>query len=127
MSGDADTTISLGIRRLRCSSGLLMTMTGSLRAMEGGEKESAPVSEEGRERHLRDEADESEQLAKATDPPPSRRPSPSSATIQEITNRVLQFLSTASNETLGACVVGLCASTYLVLGRAGLLLLGEKS
>lgn len=36
----------------------------------------------------------------------------------------LRFFATASNETLGACVVGLCASTYLVLGRVGLVLIG---
>lgn len=36
----------------------------------------------------------------------------------------LQFFSTASNETLGACAIGLCASTYLVLGRVGLVLIG---
>lgn len=36
----------------------------------------------------------------------------------------LRFLANASNETLGACVVGLCASTYLMLGRVGLVLIG---
>ncbi|KAF1915990.1 PXA domain-containing protein [Ampelomyces quisqualis] len=36
----------------------------------------------------------------------------------------LQFLATASNETLGACLVGLGAGTYLVLGRVGLVLMG---
>ena len=44
--------------------------------------------------------------------------------IQELTTYILQFLSTASNETLGACVVGLGAITYLVLGRIGLILIG---
>lgn len=43
---------------------------------------------------------------------------------QELTTNVLNFLSTASNETLGACVVGLGAVTYLVLGRVGLVLIG---
>ena len=37
---------------------------------------------------------------------------------------VLHFLASASNETLGACLVGLGAITYLVLGRIGLLLIG---
>ena len=37
---------------------------------------------------------------------------------------VLHFLASASNETLGACLVGLGAATYLVLGRIGLLLIG---
>ena len=36
----------------------------------------------------------------------------------------LHFLASASNETLGACLVGLGALTYLVLGRVGLLLIG---
>ncbi|OAG03717.1 uncharacterized protein CC84DRAFT_1165904 [Paraphaeosphaeria sporulosa] len=39
-------------------------------------------------------------------------------------DRALVFLSTASNETLGACLVGLGAGTYLVLGRVGLILIG---
>ncbi|KAJ4346383.1 uncharacterized protein N0V89_010312 [Didymosphaeria variabile] len=39
-------------------------------------------------------------------------------------DRALVFLSTASNETLGACLVGLGAGTYLILGRVGLLLIG---
>ncbi|KAJ4541560.1 hypothetical protein HRR78_007444 [Exophiala dermatitidis] len=36
----------------------------------------------------------------------------------------LRFFANASNETLGACAAGLCASTYLVLGRVGLVLIG---
>lgn len=44
--------------------------------------------------------------------------------ITAFTDRALTFLSTASNETLGACLVGLGASTYLILGRVGLLLIG---
>ncbi|KAF2421848.1 hypothetical protein EJ08DRAFT_489938 [Tothia fuscella] len=44
--------------------------------------------------------------------------------VQQITNQALHFLSTASNETLGACLVGLGATTYLVLGRVGLVLIG---
>lgn len=46
------------------------------------------------------------------------------AKIQQLTDRALQFLSSASNETLGACVVGLGAATYFVLGRVGLVLIG---
>ncbi|RMZ82298.1 hypothetical protein DV738_g1708, partial [Chaetothyriales sp. CBS 135597] len=41
-----------------------------------------------------------------------------------IQNSLLHFLSHASNETLGACAVGLAASTYLILGRIGLILIG---
>lgn len=47
-----------------------------------------------------------------------------SAKIQELTNHALHFLSNATNETLGACLVGLGAITYLVLGRIGLVLIG---
>ena len=43
---------------------------------------------------------------------------------QELTNGILRFLSTASNETLGACLVGLCAITYFILGRVGLVVIG---
>jgi hypothetical protein len=45
-------------------------------------------------------------------------------TIQSFTDQALQFLSTASNETIGACLVGLGAGTYFVLGRVGLVLMG---
>jgi hypothetical protein len=44
--------------------------------------------------------------------------------IRYFTDVALKFLSNASNETLGACAIGLCASTYLVLGRVGLVLIG---
>ncbi|KAF1985383.1 hypothetical protein K402DRAFT_394726 [Aulographum hederae CBS 113979] len=43
---------------------------------------------------------------------------------QALTNHTLQFLSTASNESLGACLVGLGATTYFVLGRVGLVIIG---
>ena len=43
---------------------------------------------------------------------------------QDLTSYALNFLSNASNETLGACFVGLGATTYLVLGRIGLVLIG---
>ncbi|KAI5247895.1 hypothetical protein E4T43_01711 [Aureobasidium subglaciale] len=44
--------------------------------------------------------------------------------IQDISDRTLRFISHASNETLGACLVGLGATTYFILGRVGLLLIG---
>ena len=47
-----------------------------------------------------------------------------STRAQEITNGVLRFFSTASNETLGACLVGLASITYFVLGRVGLVIIG---
>ena len=50
------------------------------------------------------------------------RPKPNP--LRGLTDASLNFLATASNGTLGACAVGLCASTYLVLGRVGLVLIG---
>lgn len=47
-----------------------------------------------------------------------------STKIQGHTDVLLDWLSNASNESLGACLVGLGASTYFVLGRVGLLLIG---
>lgn len=64
---------------------------------------------------------------------PSNPPTPSfsspqrtslSSTLQNLTDKALHFLSHASNGTLGACLVGLGATTYLVLGRVGLLVIG---
>lgn len=46
------------------------------------------------------------------------------ASLQAWADKTLYFLSHASNEMLGACLVGLGASTYLVLGRVGLVLIG---
>ena len=45
-------------------------------------------------------------------------------TIRVFTDAALKFLANANNETLGACAIGLCASTYLILGRVGLVLIG---
>ncbi|KAH8712238.1 PXA domain-containing protein [Phaeosphaeriaceae sp. PMI808] len=44
--------------------------------------------------------------------------------LKTLTDHALRFLATASNETLGACLVGLSAGTYLILGRVGLVLIG---
>ena len=46
------------------------------------------------------------------------------ATAQALVSQILGFLSEASNETIGACLAGLVAITYLVLGRVGLILIG---
>lgn len=48
----------------------------------------------------------------------------SNGTAQQALNQTLNFLSNASNETLGACLAGLAAVTYLILGRVGLVLIG---
>ncbi|KAL9038831.1 MAG: hypothetical protein Q9214_005126, partial [Letrouitia sp. 1 TL-2023] len=47
-----------------------------------------------------------------------------SVKLQELLSYILRFLSTANNETLAACLVALCATTYVVLGRVGLVLIG---
>ncbi|OAL36820.1 hypothetical protein AYO20_03875 [Fonsecaea nubica] len=58
-------------------------------------------------------------------PTPAPPPLPSKAlTTSAVLDATLKFFANASNETLGACAVGLCASTYLVLGRVGLVLIG---
>ncbi|KAL1793922.1 hypothetical protein ACET3X_007343 [Alternaria dauci] len=44
--------------------------------------------------------------------------------VKALTDGTLHFLATASNETLGACLAGLGAGTYLILGRVGLVLIG---
>ncbi|TKA68568.1 hypothetical protein B0A55_08895 [Friedmanniomyces simplex] len=61
------------------------------------------------------------ELAKATAAVEATTPS---GMLEALTDRALHFLSHASNETLGACLVGLSATTYLVLGRVGLVIIG---
>lgn len=54
-------------------------------------------------------------------------PSPSdgkATTIEDLTTQALQFLSTASTETIGAIIAALIAFTWLLLGRVGLILIG---
>ncbi len=68
---------------------------------------------------------EKEQGGSQPDPAPtSSTPSPQPLTTSAAIDATLKFFANASNETLGACAVGLCASTYLVLGRVGLVLIG---
>ncbi|KAI9730229.1 MAG: hypothetical protein M1834_005993 [Cirrosporium novae-zelandiae] len=62
--------------------------------------------------------DESAPVLTTPEPPSSpQRP-------RNLTDRILEFLSTASNEKLGLCALGLGATTYVVLGRVGLILIG---
>ncbi|KAH7350900.1 putative meiotically up-regulated gene protein [Rhexocercosporidium sp. MPI-PUGE-AT-0058] len=51
-------------------------------------------------------------------------PTSSDPAEEDLTTRALRFLSTASPETIGGIAVGLAVSTYLVLGRLGLVLIG---
>jgi hypothetical protein len=59
---------------------------------------------------------------------PSNQIAPSKAPARkdedDLVNKGLQFLSTATPRTLGAIAVGLVAVTYFVLGQVGLLLIG---
>jgi hypothetical protein len=56
--------------------------------------------------------------------PQKATPNAPSLDVKALTDGTLHFLATASNETLGACLVGLSAGTYLILGRVGLVLIG---
>ncbi len=49
---------------------------------------------------------------------------PLSVKFRQVADRSFEFLSNASNETLGACLVGLGACTYFILGRVGLVAIG---
>jgi hypothetical protein len=50
--------------------------------------------------------------------------STASTQLQDMADKALHFLSHASDETIGACIVGLAATTYFVLGRISLVLIG---
>lgn len=64
----------------------------------------------------KDSADDSDSsIAKVTD---------ATVNFQELISYILRFLSDATNETLAACFIGLGASTYIVFGRLGLILIG---
>lgn len=73
------------------------------------------------------ESGEGNKIKTLTDGRPLAASSPIKSTLpitEDFTTRALRFLSTASNETIGGIAVGLAASTYLVLGRVGLILIG---
>ena len=70
-----------------------------------------------------DEAIEQEHKP-TTNAVPSPEPQSAVSALQSFTDKALNFLATASNETLGACLVGLGATTYIVLGRVGLVFIG---
>lgn len=58
--------------------------------------------------------------SKTTSVPPATWP----AGLQGLAEKAMYFLSHASNEMLGACLVGVGATTYLLLGRVGLVIMG---
>lgn len=47
-----------------------------------------------------------------------------SVNFRVLISYILRFLSDATNETLAVCFIGLGASTYIVFGRLGLVLIG---
>ncbi|CZR60478.1 uncharacterized protein PAC_10374 [Phialocephala subalpina] len=55
---------------------------------------------------------------------PVSKPTSTTPSDEDLTTRALRFLSTATPETICGIAVGLAASTYLVLGRVGLVLIG---
>ncbi|TKA30313.1 hypothetical protein B0A50_02540 [Salinomyces thailandicus] len=89
---------------------------------------AAPVAaEDDAPRTVMDEQ-EQEQERKA-DTATAGRSSPEgntafATTLQGFTDRTLHFLAHASNEMLGACLVGVGAGTYMILGRVGLVIIG---
>lgn len=56
--------------------------------------------------------------------PPTKQHAPNAVRPQELMDRALDFLATASNETLVAVFAFLAFMTYIVLGRLGLVLIG---
>ncbi|GAB7344423.1 hypothetical protein MBLNU457_2272t1 [Dothideomycetes sp. NU457] len=66
----------------------------------------------------------SQDVNNKTSAQPPTESADTSVAIQHWVDRALNFFSHASNETLGACFVGLGASTYIILGRVGLVLIG---
>ncbi|KAL5321804.1 hypothetical protein ACEPPN_009767 [Leptodophora sp. 'Broadleaf-Isolate-01'] len=63
-------------------------------------------------------------ILNAPESPASSKHTSSEPPEEDLTTRALRFLSTASPETIGGIAVGLAASTYLILGRLGLVLIG---
>ena len=57
-------------------------------------------------------------------PSPQDDPQSLKILLRSAADKTLDWLSHATNEQLGACLVGLGASTYLVFGRVGLVLIG---
>ncbi|KAK4122481.1 hypothetical protein N657DRAFT_647181 [Parathielavia appendiculata] len=59
-----------------------------------------------------------------TKPSPSPNPPGANDDDVSLTTKIFSFLATATPGTLGGVAVGLAATTYLVLGRLGLVLIG---
>lgn len=67
---------------------------------------------------------ETKDLAENSDSTIAKVTEDATVNFQELISYILRFLSDATNETLAACFIGLGASTYIVFGRLGLVLIG---
>ncbi|KAK4178324.1 PXA domain-containing protein [Triangularia setosa] len=85
-------------------------------------KDVEPSAEAATEKPTLDESTVAAIVAAADDAFPSPPNAP--PTDDNVSTKVFRFLSTATPETLGGVAVGLAATTYLVLGRLGLVLIG---
>lgn len=89
------------------------TSTASAVAME---QETAPVE------FVKDDLDITVDSEKSRMTPVA--PTTWPAALYGLVDKAMYFLAHASNEMLGACLVGVGATTYLVLGRVGLIVIG---
>ncbi|TPX13265.1 uncharacterized protein E0L32_006238 [Thyridium curvatum] len=71
-----------------------------------------------------DATEQSQKPALPADPPQPEPLFSPTTSDDDLLTKTFRFLSTATPETLGAIGVGLAASTYLVLGKLGLVLVG---
>ncbi|SPO06718.1 uncharacterized protein DNG_09412 [Cephalotrichum gorgonifer] len=70
------------------------------------------------------EAVQKQPHTKAPAPTETRSQLTDSRSDEDLVAKLIQFISTATPNTLGAVAAGLCVATYLVLGRIGLVLIG---
>ena len=89
----------------------------------GNDDPAMPGNDRQGECHISERGDVESGSETVQDSDSSTVPLPSFS-FHTLADKVLNFLAEASSETLGACIVALCASTYFVLGRVGLVLIG---
>jgi len=87
---------------------------------QNSDREFGPIGEASSTHHR----DQSPTVTESAVPSLSKPPATPADHLRSFTDATFRFIGNASNETLGACAIGLCASTYLVLGRLGLVLIG---
>lgn len=94
--------------------------------VDGSTMEPQPVQDEHMDGH-KTEPTPSKEPAQGPSPGGAQattQPLLSASSAHAFSDKALYFLSHASNETLGACFLGLGATTYVVLGRVGLVFIG---